>query len=556
MPLQEIGPGTRVGKYEILVHIATGGMSKVYKAHDLVLDRIVTLKVLTIDLAVKPGALERFRREARHAARLSHKNVVSLYEFGEENGVHYLAMEYAEGVDLYEYIERKGHLPPEEARRILVQAAKALNHAYQNDIVHRDIKPSNFLLTAENGRLRVKLTDLGLARTITEEEDYRVTRAGSTVGTIDYLSPEQARDSASADTRSDIYSLGCTFYHMLAGKPPFAEGGLGERIYKHQSADPPDVRQYNPEVSDEMWELLLKMLAKEPEDRQQDPEELLSELKALSGSSGTIEAINPDALQPRHELGESEHGPDSSWDPTPMPSSSGSSMDAEAAPAPPTVEKKKSSSGSHTYKVRDNPKLLGVGPEQAEAAAAQYDRACQLATHNNLDYALDLLFASCRLDPLTPLYRKKLREVGRLNARRKGGGGWWSAWMSRRRFRAARRSGDVRRILESGERLLLLSPVDTRTQMQMAEECERSGLRWLAIWLLEQARVQDSENVPLLRTLAQLYEAAREVQQAIHIWEQIREALPNDQEVARKLQNLAVFYTINKARYRGTDGGG
>src|SRR5262249_31209626 len=156
----------------------------------------------------------------------------------------------------------------------------------------------------EDGRLRVKLTDLGLARTANEDEQFRVTRAGSTVGTIDYLSPEQARDSSLADIRSDIYSLGCTFYHMLAGKPPFAEGGLGERIYKHQSADPPDVREFNAEVSEEMWTVLRKMLAKEPEDRQQTPEELLEELKALSGSSGAIEAISPDTLQPRHEVGD------------------------------------------------------------------------------------------------------------------------------------------------------------------------------------------------------------------------------------------------------------
>ena len=161
-----------------------------------------------------------------------------------------------EGIDLYDYIEGKGQLAPEESRRILVQAVKALDYAYQQGIIHRDIKPSNFLLTRDRDRMRVKLTDMGLALN-SREEEFRVTCAGSTVGTIDYLSPEQARNSAEADIRSDIYSLGCTFYHMLAGNPPFSEGGLGERILKHMQEEPPDIRQFNPHVSEEMWLLLL-----------------------------------------------------------------------------------------------------------------------------------------------------------------------------------------------------------------------------------------------------------------------------------------------------------
>ena len=180
--------------------------------------------------------------------------------------MHFLALEYVEGIDLYDYIERKGRLAPEESRRILVQAVQALHHAFQQGIIHRDIKPSNFLLTRERDRMRVKLTDMGLALNA-NEESYRVTRAGSTVGTVDYLSPEQARNSASADIRSDIYSLGCTLYHMLAGQPPFSEGGLGERILKHMQDEPPDIRRFNPQVSEELWTLLLRMLAKQPEAR-------------------------------------------------------------------------------------------------------------------------------------------------------------------------------------------------------------------------------------------------------------------------------------------------
>jgi hypothetical protein len=232
-----------------------------------------------------------------------------------------------------------------------------------------------------------------------------------------------------------------------------------------------------------------------------------------------------------------------------MPSSPGSS-DTQVPLPPGEPGKKPPSSDPQTATIRDNPKLLGITPDHIEAAAQQYERACKAVTQQSLDYALDLLFTSCRLDPLTALYRRKLREVGRLMYRRKGSGSWWSAWRDRSRFRAARRSGDVRAILEAGERVLLRTPVDVRTQQEMAEDCDRSGLRWLAIWLLEQARLLASEDLSLLRALAKIYEAAREIPQAIHMWEQIRDLAPGDAEASRKLQNLAVFYTLNKGRYR------
>src|SRR5262245_58189443 len=126
-------------------------------------------------------------------------------------------MEYVHGVDLADYIRRKGQIDHEEARRIIIQACKALAHAAEQGIIHRDIKPSNFLLANDDGKCRVKLTDLGLSRMV-DDEEFRVTRSGTTVGTVDYMAPEQARDSSLADIRSDIYSLGCTLYHMLAGK--------------------------------------------------------------------------------------------------------------------------------------------------------------------------------------------------------------------------------------------------------------------------------------------------------------------------------------------------
>lgn len=275
----------RIGKYDVLAHIATGGMGAVYRAVDTELGREVALKVLAPETAAKPATLERFRREARHSAKLHHENIVTLYECGEANGTYYLAMEFVDGVDLHDYIDRKGQLDPEEARQILIQAAQALDHAHKQNIVHRDIKPSNLLLTQREGRQVVKLTDMGLAREINETES-RVTRDGSTVGTVDYLSPEQARDSSAADIRSDMYSLGCTAYHMLAGKPPFPSGGLAERIYKHIQAEPPDIRQLNLQVSDTFWVLLKRMLAKDPARRYQTPAALLKDLLQLDSVAG------------------------------------------------------------------------------------------------------------------------------------------------------------------------------------------------------------------------------------------------------------------------------
>jgi serine/threonine-protein kinase len=271
----------RIGKYEVVKHIATGGMGAVYRAVDTELDRPVALKVLNPEIAAQESMLNRFRREAKAAARLRHENIVAIYDVGEVNGTHYLALEFVDGIDLHEYIGRKGKLPAEEARQIVMQAAKALDHAHNQGIVHRDIKPSNFLIARQNDRLLVKMTDLGLARTKSEskEEEYRLTRAGTTVGTIDYMAPEQSRDSGAADIRSDIYSLGCTFYHMLAGKGPFSEGSLPERIYLHAEVDPPDIRGLNADVPEGLVVVLSKMLAKKPEDRYQTPAELIKDLE-------------------------------------------------------------------------------------------------------------------------------------------------------------------------------------------------------------------------------------------------------------------------------------
>src|SRR5437588_4770875 len=198
-----------IGKYRLLRHLKAGGMANVYKAENIETGLIVALKVLSTESAEQPKRLERFRREAKHGARLRHENIVTLYEFGESAGTMYMALEYIDGIDLEELIRRHGPLRTADACLIVTQVARALDYAHRMEMVHRDIKPSNILITQKKGKCIAKLADLGLARGGIGEES-RVTADGSTVGTVDYMPPEQARDSGAADIRSDLYALGCT----------------------------------------------------------------------------------------------------------------------------------------------------------------------------------------------------------------------------------------------------------------------------------------------------------------------------------------------------------
>jgi serine/threonine-protein kinase len=296
---KRLAKGDRLGKYEVLEFVASGGMGTVYKARDADLDRVVALKVLPRSLANQPKMLDRFRREARSAARLHHENIVAIHGFGDQDGLFYLALEYIPGIDLQEYVEKRHHLPPEEARQIILQATRALAHSHEQQVVHRDVKPSNFLLTRKDGKLIVKLIDLGLAIHPSDEE-FRLTREGTTVGTVDYMAPEQARDSSSADVRSDIYSLGCTFYHILTGTAPFAQGTMAERLLQHLQEVPADVRTLNKDVPAGYVAILQRMLAKKPEERYQTPQELLRDLEDPSRVILRAEkALLPEGIETR-----------------------------------------------------------------------------------------------------------------------------------------------------------------------------------------------------------------------------------------------------------------
>jgi serine/threonine protein kinase len=534
MASDPLAPGMRVGRYEIVAHLATGGMGEVYKARDLELGRIVALKILPARLAENATSLERFRREARHAARLSHKNIVTLYDWGQDGGTWFLALEFIDGIDLNSHINEKGHLGPQEAWAITLQATRALDHAFQQGITHRDIKPSNFLLLRQGRKLRVKLTDLGVARAV-RDEDYRVTRAGTTVGTLDYLAPEQARDSALADIRSDIYSLGCTLYHMLAGHPPFPEGGLGERLFKHLQVEPPDVRLFNPEVPDALWWVMRRMLAKRPDDRFQTPSELLQALMDLSASRlpSSIPTPQPD---------DSElivPAPTPTPDPTPAPRR-----------RPPPAE---SLSPTRVMGL-SQPDALGITVEQRRAAAGQYERACEVLGSDKQEksYAHELLVSCCKLDPANTAYRRQLRQVGQDLHRRQGLGRWLSlpaALKSKALLKTAKAARDHRKVLEHGEAILARSPEDVATHLAMADAAAGLDLPFLEIWLLEQAYKEVPDSPEPMRRLAEAYEQQKELDKAIAMWQRVEKVLPQDLEASRKINALSASHTISRGKY-------
>ncbi len=280
------------GRYVIEKKLGEGGMGAVYRAIDSNLKRTVALKILPREKAKNDILVKRFQAEAEAAAQLRHKNIVCVYDSGEVDGYLYIAMEYLDGIDVQDLVIRKDGLSVKRSLDIIKQVARALEHAYEQTIVHRDIKPANLLIDRDGN---VKLADMGLARSIAETEEAGITRAGTTVGTVDYMSPEQARDSKSADCRSDMYSLAATWYHMLVGKPLFPDGDLLNKITAHATADPPDPRDVRPNIPESVVQIMHRMLEKKPARRYQTPSELIHDLEhGYSASSSDSETAPTD----------------------------------------------------------------------------------------------------------------------------------------------------------------------------------------------------------------------------------------------------------------------
>jgi serine/threonine protein kinase len=288
--------GRKLGHFELIESVGAGGMAAVLKARDLDLGRVVALKILPPDMATDPENIVRFKQEARAAAKLDHENVARVYYIGEDQGLHFIAFEFVEGDNLRQLMDANGGtIPVADAVTLLLQVAAGLAHASERGVVHRDIKPSNIIVTPDG---RAKIVDMGLARSLDPRAIGQLTETGVTLGTFDYISPEQAHDPRAADVRSDIYSLGCTFYHALTGHVPVPEGTAAKKLDAQRNLLPPDPRTYDPSIPEDVAVILGRMMAKDPDRRYQHPDHLAANLRSVARKLGVPIGPTPSSGPP------------------------------------------------------------------------------------------------------------------------------------------------------------------------------------------------------------------------------------------------------------------
>jgi serine/threonine protein kinase len=298
-----------VGPYVLMDQLGQGGVSEVFKAWDTVKGRLVALKVLHRDLCLQPDVVEQFRRELQTVLRLSHPNIIKTFDADYVGSTDYFAMEFVEGMDLERYVRQVGPLPVDQACDYVRQVALGLQHAHQTGLVHRDIKPANLFLinppqpATPGGNLTrrgpdplVKILDWGLARLRPTEEHTagmapidEDAEKGALIGTADYIAPEQAQDATLVDIRADIYSLGCVFYFLLTGQPPFKGNSLMQKLLQHRDAERPRVREVRPDVPEEVGAMVQRMMARSPEERYAIPLLIVTPLRrfCLNASAPT-----------------------------------------------------------------------------------------------------------------------------------------------------------------------------------------------------------------------------------------------------------------------------
>ena len=281
-------------RYRIVQPLGIGGMGVVYQAEHRLMARTVALKVLRPDLVTSEKAAERFRLEVQAAATLSHRNIVAAYDAEQAGDLHFLVMEFIEGVNLSELVRKRGPLSVLHACNYTMQVAQGLQHAFEQGMVHRDMKPHNLMRTSKG---IVKILDFGLAKFARQEgmatDESGLTELGATLGTPDYIAPEQARDARLADIRADIYGLGCTLYFLLTGKPPFPDGTAIEKIVAHCEREPAPIDATRDDVPEEVIGIVQRMMAKDPADRWQTPRDVVQALKPFAKPAQPAKAGQP-----------------------------------------------------------------------------------------------------------------------------------------------------------------------------------------------------------------------------------------------------------------------
>ena len=280
-------------RYEVEELVGTGGMSSVFRAHDRLLDRKVALKVLHQQYSEDADYIERFRREARAVAALSHPNIVTVIDRGEHDGRQFIVFEYIDGENLKALIERRGPAPVTTALELAMQIARGLSFAHQRGLVHRDVKPQNILL---NGDGQAKVTDFGIARSL--DVQHGMTQTGTVLGTSDYIAPEQAQGQR-VDEHTDVYSLGVVLYEMLTNEVPFPGENFVAVAMRHINEEPPSIRDKRPDVSPRLEAAVQRAMAKRPEDRFQTMADFCSELEANLAEAQGQTVVAPAQAPPR-----------------------------------------------------------------------------------------------------------------------------------------------------------------------------------------------------------------------------------------------------------------